>query len=471
MFLRNRPNRPKGRPLQISVLLLAVLAVGAAVLHFPVWAHDLPLHTVISAFVTIEQNAEGATRAGSPYHLHLVVRVPLDLLRTAQFPLNGNAYDLAAADAASALALQSVADGIVLEENGTRLEPDSAIGRLAPSADRSFEDYHLAVAHVAEPIDAQTKVYFEQGYFDAHLIYPIATPELPFTIRAALAPEAGDLLKMTVRFQPLRGESRAFLVAGQSGAVPLNPSWFEATRGFVVLGVGHILSGIDHLLFLLCLIIPFRQIRGLIPVITAFTLGHSVTLIGSAFNLAPSGPWFPPFVETAIAASILYMALENIVGANLQRRWIIAGLFGLVHGFGFSYALKDQLQFAGSHLLLSLFSFNVGIELGQLAVLCVVVPVLGLLFRGALAGRTGIIVLSAIVAHTAWHWMIDRGTVLWNTPWPQVTGAGLMVLARWVAAILIAMGLASLLGRWIEGRRRAATGATMEAPASLPSDT
>ena len=165
--------------------------------------------------------------------------------------------------------------------------------------------------------------------------------------------------------------------------------------------LAYILSGIDHLLFLLCRIIPFRNIRGLIPVITVFTVGHSVTLLGSDFNLAPSGAWFRPFVKTAIAASILYMALENIVGANLHRRWIIAGLFGLVHAFGFSYALKDQLQFAGSHLLVSLFSFNVGIELGQLAVLCVAVPVLGFLFRGALGGRMGVILLSAIVAHTA----------------------------------------------------------------------
>ena len=187
--------------------------------------------------------------------------------------------------------------------------------------------------------------------------------------------------------------------------------------------------------------------------ITAFTLGHSVTLLGSAFNLAPSGAWFPPFVETAIAASILYMALENIVGANLHRRWIIAGLFGLVHGFGFSYALKDQLQFAGSHLLVSLFSFNVGIELGQLAVLCVTVPALGLLFRGALAGRMGIVLLSAIVAHTAWHWMVDRWNVLWAAPWPQVTGEGIMIFARWVAGLLLAIGLARMIARWIERKR------------------
>src|SRR5208337_3270688 len=151
-----------------------------------------------------------------------------------------------------------------------------------------------------------------------------------------------------------------------------NPKKKGRQQTMKLANLAYILSGIDHLLFLLCLIIPFRNIRGLIPVITAFTVGHSVTLLGSAFNLAPSGRWFPPFVETAIALSILYMALENIVGANLRRRWVIAGLFGLIHGFGFSYALKEHLQFAGSHLLASLFSFNVGIELGQLAVLCVV---------------------------------------------------------------------------------------------------
>jgi hypothetical protein len=185
-------------------------------------------------------------------------------------------------------------------------------------------------------------------------------------------------------------------------------------------------------------------------VITAFTVGHSITLIGIAYNIAPVGAWFPPFIETAIAVSIVYMALENIVGANLRRRWIIAGLFGLVHGFGFADILREQLQFAGSYLLVSLFSFNVGIEIGQLAVLCVFVPALALLFRGAMAGRMGIIVVSAIVAHTAWHWMIDRADVLWQTPWPQLTLQGLRILARWIVAIAIAVGAARSLSKWIE---------------------
>jgi hypothetical protein len=422
-----------------ALTILVIFAVSSSLFPLPVWAHDVPLHTVVTAFVKME-----------PHEAHLVIRVPLDLLHSAQFPMNGSVYDLKASGPAIELALRGVIQGMVIRENGVRLVPSRATARLDLPSDRSFEEYGLAATHVAEPSEPGTAIYFDQGYLDAHLIYPVSSPNSIFTIQTLLTPDLRDLLKLTVRYQPLDGSSRAFMITGNDGEVPLNPTWTQASRGFVALGVQHILSGIDHLLFLLCLIIPFRRIRGLIPVITAFTLGHSVTLLGSAFNLAPGGVWFPPFVETAIAASILYMALENIVGANLHRRWIIAGLFGLVHGFGFSYALKDQLQFAGSHLLVSLFSFNVGIELGQLAVLCVVVPALAFLFRGALAGRMGIVLSSAIIAHIAWHWMIDRGEVLWKTPWPQVTGPGLMILARWFAALLLAVGTAKLAAKWID---------------------
>ena len=144
----------------------------------------------------------------------------------------------------------------------------------------------------------------------------------------------------------------------------------RAASAFTGLGIAHILTGYDHLLFLLCLVIPLRGWRQILSVITVFTAAHSFTLLGSAFNLAPSGTWFPPFVETAIAASIVYMALENIMGVNLERRVLITGLFGLVHGFGFSYGLQENFQFAGTHLLVSLFAFNVGIELGQITGPC-----------------------------------------------------------------------------------------------------
>ena len=79
-----------------------------------------------------------------------------------------------------------------------------------------------------------------------------------------------------------------------------------------------------------------------------------------------------------------------------------------------------------------------------------ILKALALLFRGAMSGRMGIIVLSALVAHTAWHWMLDRADVFWQTPWPQPTVAGLMVLARWIVAVGLAVGAAKLLANWIE---------------------
>jgi hypothetical protein len=402
-------------------------------------AHDLPLDRIMNGFVKIE-----------PRQADFVIRIPLDLLRGVPFPLVGDHYKVEASKSAIETALKDLPGVLELWEDNIQLLPSSATGQLAPLADRSFEDYNRAVAQVAEPLAPDTVIAYEQGYLDAHFIYPISSPKSVFSIQTTIGADLGDYVRLTIRFIPLGEPSRAMMITGASGRVALDPAWYQASVGFVRLGIEHILSGIDHLLFLLCLIIPFRRIWGLIPVITAFTVGHSITLIGTAYNIAPVGAWFPPFIETAIAVSIVYMALENIVGASLRRRWIIAGLFGLVHGFGFADILKEQLQFAGSNLLVSLFSFNIGIEIGQFAVLCVFVPVLALLFRGAMAGRMGIIVLSAIVAHTAWHWMLDRADVLWQTPWPQLTLPGLRILAQWIVAIALAVGVARFLSKWIE---------------------
>jgi HupE / UreJ protein len=175
-------------------------------------------------------------------------------------------------------------------------------------------------------------------------------------------------------------------------------------------------------------------------IVTSFTVAHSITLIASAFDLAPGALWFPPLIETLIATSIVDMALENIVGiTNVRRRWVITFCFGLVHGFGFSFALKETLQFAGSHLLTSLLSFNVGVELGQLLVLVIFIPVLNFAFRRVVAERIGIIIVSAIVAHTAWHWMIERGSTLRQYDWSGLKPDTPGNVVRWMmAAVLVA---------------------------------
>ena len=176
------------------------------------------------------------------------------------------------------------------------------------------------------------------------------------------------------------------------------------------------------------------------PIVTSFTVAHSITLLASAYGLGPTSLWFPPLIETLIAASILYMALENIIGSStVHRRWIIAFLFGLVHGFGFSFALKETLQFAGTHLVTSLLAFNVGVELGQLLVLLLLIP----LVRGSLplrcSGAHGhYYSLSATAAHTAWHWMLDRWDQLrrFRFEWPEFTPQLLSTGLHWAMALV-----------------------------------
>jgi uncharacterized membrane-anchored protein YitT (DUF2179 family) len=305
-----------------------------------------------------------------------------------------------------------------------------------------------------------------EALFDILLEYPITSDRARFSIDPRFA-RFGIRVVTTMRFLMPDQPERAYQFTGDPGLVRLDPRWHQAAFQFVKLGFTHILDGIDHLLFLFCLVIPFRRFRALVAVVTAFTVAHSITLFASAYNLAPDALWFPPLIETLIATSIVYMALENIVGTTaaqntqgpdvgavrepplrwaasaLKRRWVVAFAFGLVHGFGFSFALRQTLQFAGSHLLTSLLSFNIGVELGQLLVLVAFIPALDLLFKYVVAERLGTIVLSALVTHTAWHWMTERASILrqFRFEWPVLDALFWASALRWMMLAVIAAGL------------------------------
>ena len=206
---------------------------------------------------------------------------------------------------------------------------------------------------------------------------------------------------------------------------------------------------------MICLLIPFRRVRPLIVIVTSFTVAHSITLIASAFGMVPNFLWFPPLIETLIAASIVYMAFENIVGSEWQKRWIIAFAFGLVHGFGFSFALGEILQFAGGHLLTSLLAFNLGVEIGQVAIILVAVPILNFLFRRVVPERIGTILLSALLAHSGWHWMTERAGQLgqYTFELPSFNLALLGSLLRWSMLFVIIgtvlWGMVVVYGRFL----------------------
>jgi HupE/UreJ protein len=383
-----------------------VLGLTALVLAAPstLAAHDIPKSVTVLAFIR-----------PSGDHLRLIVRVPLEAMRDVDFPLRPPGYlEIARLDALLPGAARTwIANAVRLYEGDTRLTRDSIVAvRISMQSDRSFETYERAVAHFSEPRLADSvDLAWQQAMFDVMIDYPITSDQSRFSIDPALA-RLSNRTTTVLRFIPAGGSERAFQYIGDPGLVRLDPHWYQAALRFVELGFSHILDGLDHLLFVFCLVIPFRRLRPLVTVITAFTVAHSITLFASALGLAPDALWFPPLIEVLIALSIVYMALENIVGAKIERRALIAFGFGLVHGFGFSFALRESLQFAGSHLMTSLFAFNVGVELGQLFVLALVVPALVLVFRHVVAERMGTIILSAFVAHTAWHWMLDRFAVL-----------------------------------------------------------
>jgi|HubBroStandDraft_6_1064221.scaffolds.fasta_scaffold134921_1 hypothetical protein len=399
----------------------------------PLAAHDIPSDATVQMFLKPDGN-----------YLNLLVRVPLKTMRDMEFPDRGPGYldfdrvDPTLREAASLW----VSDFIDVYEADARLpKPRIVETRLSLESDPSFASYETALAHVTGPkLTNSTAIFWDQLMLDVLFEYPIQSGTSRFSIHPALDRLAARVV-IALRFLPPGGAVRAFEFLGDPGLVHLDPGWLQASAQFVKLGFFHILDGTDHLLFLFCLVIPFRRFRALIPVVTAFTVAHSITLIASAYNLAPDALWFPPLIETLIAMSIVYMALENIVGgATVQRRWMITFGFGLVHGFGFSFALRQTMQFAGSHLLASLLSFNIGVELGQLLVLALMIPALDILFRYVVAERMGTIILSAIVAHTAWHWMIDRYQVLsqYQIRWPALEAAPLAKALRLLMLIVIA---------------------------------
>ena len=419
------------------------LLVAALILAFPSReaAHEIPADVTVQALV----KAEGD-------RLRVLVRVPLESLQDFNFPQRGPGYlDVGAADSMLRDAIMVwVGDQLeVYEENNPLTEQQLSAVRASLPSDESFSTYEDALAHITgPPLSDNVDIFWQQVMVDALFEYPIQSARSNFSINPRLA-RLGLRTVTVLRFVLPGGAVRAFEFIGEPGLVRLDPRWHQAVLRFVALGFEHIIDGIDHLLFVVCLVIPFRRFWSLVAIVTSFTVAHSVTLIASAVGLTPSALWFPPLVEMLIAMSIVYMAFENILGVKLQRRWFITFGFGLVHGFGFSFALRETLQFAGSHLLTSLVSFNIGVELGQLLVLVLVVPTIGLLFRSVVNERLGTILLSALVAHTSWHWMTDRAGQLSQYSiafrMPVLDLALLEVTMRWGMLILIITGLVWLM--------------------------
>ena len=208
---------------------------------------------------------------------------------------------------------------------------------------------------------------------------------------------------------PIGGDPGA---ASPGGAAPA-PAEGDAPEfwGFLRLGVEHIWTGYDHLLFLFALLVVCRSFRSIVTIVSCFTVAHSITLGLATLDVVnlPSR-----LVEPAIAASIVFVGVENLWrrGAEPRGRWALTFGFGLIHGFGFASVLRDLgVGGGGGGIVVPLLTFNLGVELGQIAVASVVLPIVWRLRKNEMFVSRGVPVLSAMVAAAGLYWLLQR-TVL-----------------------------------------------------------
>jgi hydrogenase/urease accessory protein HupE len=217
------------------------------------------------------------------------------------------------------------------------------------------------------------------------------------------------LLRVAPLGRPVQTER---LIPGNSSyTVSTVPDGWQVARTYFVIGVEHILAGFDHLLLVIALLLLLQRGRAVVAAATAFTLAHSITLAGTTLGLfgLPQAP-----VEASIALSIVFLAVEIVKAKPGEPRlservpWVVAFLFGLLHGFGFAGALRE-IGLPETDVPVALLTFNLGVEAGQLMIIAATMAVLAALARFApKARRPAIIASTYLIGAVASFWFIER---------------------------------------------------------------
>ena len=426
-----------------SIVLLAALA-------FPRWAvangGDLPPEIVLQGFVKPEDG-----------RVQLLVRVPLVLLSSFSLPKRGPGYlDLERVDAKLKQAAAATGRLIELSADGALLAPTTREVRLSLLSDRSFASYSSALAHLQGPsLPVATDLFWNQGFFDVQLEYVLQSPRPNIWIRVNVAPELGRRVKLQLEYLPIGESARTYEIPGASGWIPLHPRWYEAAWLFARGGFVDAFA-IDRFVFLLCLVAPFRKFRSLLTVVIVLAALQALTLTAAAEGALADIDvgWLPVLSDTVLAASMVLLAIGNLAAPSLRRRWFIAAVVGALGGFGLGRLLTDVWPFAGTHTLVAVVSFNVGVALGEVVSVALAFFALRLLLPRVLGPLLGVIVLSAVIGHASWHGMIDGGRELAR----QLGNAGAtgfwsawVVVALWLAPALLVGAAAYFLPRRFDG--------------------
>ncbi len=311
--------------------------------------------------------------------------------------------------------------GIVLESGGLRLAGTVEqmvlhwVGSEPGFA--TLAEARAAVAGGAAMPPIPSPLYVGDAVVDVIIRYEAGAPLAAYRISARFdpgLPGQDQTANLLLDYGP--GHPKVYRTRGlMQEPLEVSRSALAAIATFVWEGVQHILEGLDHVLFVICLVLSAATLSALLWRVTGFTIGHSVTLALGFFGYVPTGAWFVPAVETGIALSIIYAAYIAIrpaasKRAGQARMLLVTMAIGFLHGLGFSFVLQEILQVTSPNIWQSLLAFNVGVELGQLLIVLAIWPVFHLLdWARPTAGRLARAGVAAACMALAVFWTTERG--------------------------------------------------------------
>ena len=307
-----------------------------------------------------------------------------------------------------------IAEGHRLQSRGEVITPDIVSLRVYPKGHVPPFNNLAQVQRATEagevyPVGAP-EVDAAYAVVDVHLIYAKAGEE--FSLSSTLSNQVigqPEIQNLIVDHRP-QGDVIYRSSGPLNTPVLINPSPWSAIKGFIAHGAEHVLSGMDHLLLILCLTLGSAGLVSLAWRVTGFTLGHTVSLILGFWGYVPNTPWFVPAVETTIALSIL-VAGASLFFDRIKHRGLMGLIVvvGFVHGLGFSFGLREMLDAKGPHVWSSLAAFNAGVEFGQVLFAAAVLLAIHVLSRGwPQAKRPAFRAIALLCMAVSMYWAVER---------------------------------------------------------------
>lgn len=416
--------------------VLARLGVAAAVVGLllpagEAFAHDVPDEMVFEVHVVPDGDV-----------LHVPLRVPLVWLAGYQVPLRDAGYidlaDEAGVEEALQPAVAELTDELVFFEDGERLDASVDGWRLSLPSDRSFEDHRQALDSIAGPsLDEETNLFWNQGYLDVHLTYPIGDEQADFSLEVA-SPSLAARLHVLTTFVAPDGASRSYDLLAEWGRIDLNPGLGFLSRLFTTTGLTAILTSWEHVLFVAAVALGFarRPRRPLRPLV-AFGVVFALVVLASGASAGVERPHAQVLVTTTAAASVLIVAVGNVVARSLRLRWLTAALCAVPHGLLAAGGLDYIIQFRepGDGVLLT--AYTAGALASIAALFAAALGVGWFAARHTGVARRGPVVAALLLGYVGWRHTLERGETLVGLGPPPLDQSMLLGTARWAAVLLL----------------------------------